>query len=87
MEKFAAKARSLPPGDPRGHVVLGSLVTKEAADAQQGLIDDAVAKGAQLAAGGEFNGTVMSATVLDRVTPAMRIYARGIVRAGGRCSA
>ena len=39
------------------------------------LLDDAVAKGAQVAAGGEFNGTVVSATVLDRVTPAMRIYA------------
>ena len=26
-------------------------------------------------AGGEFKGTVVSATVLDRVTPAMRIYA------------
>ena len=28
VEKFAAKARSLPHGDPRGHVVLGSLVTQ-----------------------------------------------------------
>jgi acyl-CoA reductase-like NAD-dependent aldehyde dehydrogenase len=75
VEKFAAKARSLPHGDPRGHVILGSLVTKEAAMRNKELLDDAVAKGARLAAGGEFKGTVVSATVLDRVTPAMRIYA------------
>ena len=74
VEKFAAKARSLPHGDPRGHVILGSLVTKEAATRNKELLDDAVAKGAKVVAGGEFNGTVVSATVLDRVTPAMRIY-------------
>jgi len=74
VEKFAAKARSLPHGDPRGHVILGSLVTKEAVTRNKELLDDAVAKGAKVAAGGEFNGTVVSATVLDRVTPAMRIY-------------
>ena len=74
VEKFAAKARSLPHGDPRGHVILGSLVTKEAVARNKELLDDAVAKGAKVAAGGEFNGTVVSATVLDRVTPAMRIY-------------
>ena len=74
VEKFAAKARGLPHGDPRGHVILGSLVTKEAAGRNKELLDDAVAKGARIAAGGEFNGTVVSATVLDRVTPGMRIY-------------
>ncbi len=74
VQKFAAKAKSLPHGDPRGHVILGSLVTKEAAARNKELLDDAVAKGATVAAGGEFNGTVVSATVLDRVTPAMRIY-------------
>src|SRR6185503_1431666 len=59
VEKFAAKARSLPHGDPRGHVILGSLVTREAAARNKELLDDAVAKGARLAAGGEFNGTVV----------------------------
>ncbi len=75
VEKFAAKARTLPHGDPRGHVILGSLVTKEAAERNKALLDDAVAKGAKVVAGGEFKGTVVSATVLDRVTPSMRIYA------------
>ncbi len=74
VEKFAAKAKSLPHGDPRGHVVLGSLVTREAAVRNKELLDDAIAKGAKLAAGGAFNGSVVSATVVDHVTPAMRIY-------------
>jgi len=74
VEKFAAKAKSLPHGDPRGHVVLGSLVTREAAVRNKELLDDAIQKGAKLAAGGAFNGSVVSATVVDHVTPAMRIY-------------
>ena len=36
VEKFAAKARSLPHGDPRGHVILGSLVSQGGRGAQQG---------------------------------------------------
>jgi acyl-CoA reductase-like NAD-dependent aldehyde dehydrogenase len=74
VEKFAAKAKSLPHGDPRGHVVLGSLVTKEASSRVKELLDDAVAKGAKVAAGGDINGTVVSATVVDGVKPSMRIY-------------
>ena len=45
VEKFAAKARALPHGDPRGHVVLGSLVTQGSGDAHKELIDDAVVQG------------------------------------------
>jgi len=74
VEKFAAKARSLPHGDPRGHVILGALVTEEAAQRNKELLDDAVAQGAKVVAGGEFNGPVVSATVVDCVTPRMRIY-------------
>ena len=79
LEKFAAKARSLPAGDPRKKdVVLGSLVNQEAANRVRALIDDALARGARLVTGAEFNGTVMSATILDQVTPSMRIYSRGV---------
>ncbi len=75
MEKFAAKARALTAGDPRdSDVLLGSLVNQEAVARVRALMDDALIKGAVLAAGGEIKGTVMHATVLDRVTPAMRIY-------------
>ena len=75
IDKLAARARSLSAGDPReGDFALGSLVNEEAAMWVRALIDDALAKGARLLTGGEVRGTVMSATVLDRVTPAMRIY-------------
>lgn len=75
IAQFAAKARSLPFGDPRkGNVVLGSLVSDAACERVRGLIDDAVAKGAVLAAGGHGSGTIMPATIVDHVTPAMRIY-------------
>jgi acyl-CoA reductase-like NAD-dependent aldehyde dehydrogenase len=75
VEKFAVKARSLVAGDPRdGDVALGSMVNSEAVAHVRALIDDAVGKGARLIAGGEVDGTVMAATVLDRVTPWMLIY-------------
>jgi acyl-CoA reductase-like NAD-dependent aldehyde dehydrogenase len=73
--KFAKKAATLVAGDPRkGNTPLGSLVSQEAAERIDRLIKDAVTKGAQLLAGGHANGTLMDATVLDHVTPAMRIY-------------
>jgi benzaldehyde dehydrogenase (NAD) len=76
VQKLAAKAASLPVGDPRqGAVVLGAMVTPEAAARVDRLIRDAVQKGAILASGGEHAGAIMKATVLDRVTPAMQIYA------------
>ena len=74
VEKFAARAAQLPAGDPRGHVVIGSLISLAAAEKNEALVADAVAKGAVLKAGGKRSGTVMEATVLDHVTPMMRIY-------------
>jgi len=74
VEKLAAKASALPAGDPREHVVLGSMVDLAAAERMDALMEDAVAKGARLAAGGKRNGTIVEATLLDRVTPQMRIY-------------
>ena len=74
VEKLAARASKLPAGDPRGHVVLGSLISSQSAEKMDGLIADAVAKGAKLVAGGKRTGTVVEATVLDHVTPDMRIY-------------
>ncbi|UDL92390.1 aldehyde dehydrogenase [Mesorhizobium sp. PAMC28654] len=75
VAKLAARASKLPAGDPRGHVVLGSLISSQAADKMEELVADAVAKGAKLVAGGKRSGTVVEATLLDHVTPAMRVYA------------
>ncbi|MFM2280008.1 MAG: hypothetical protein RLZZ444_2239, partial [Pseudomonadota bacterium] len=75
VEKFAARASKLPAGDPRGHVVLGSLVNPEAADKMEAFIADATAKGANLVAGGKRMGSVVEATLLDHVGPGMRAFA------------
>lgn len=76
VRMFAAKARSLPLGDPRGPnpVVLGSVVGMSTVEHCNALIDDALAKGAKLVCGGKAEDTLMPATLLDHVTPSMRIY-------------
>ncbi|QGW81190.1 aldehyde dehydrogenase [Variovorax paradoxus] len=75
VAKFAARAQSLPLGDPReGPVVLGSVVDMSTVTRCNALIDDALAKGARLVCGGKADSTLMPATVLDHVTPAMGIY-------------
>jgi acyl-CoA reductase-like NAD-dependent aldehyde dehydrogenase len=74
VARFAAKASKLPAGDPRGHVVLGSLVDLAPAERMDVLIADAVGKGAKVVAGGKRNGTVVEATLLDHVKPGMKVY-------------
>ena len=74
VAKLSERAAKLPAGDPRGHVVLGSLVTVGAAEKMEEIIADAIAKGASLTAGGKRTGSVVEATVLDHVKPGMRIY-------------
>jgi len=91
VAKLAQKARGLPLGDPRkGPVVLGSVVDMSTVERCNALIDDALAKGATLVCGGKADSTLMPATLLDHVTPAMRIYGdesfgpvKGIVRVNG----
>ena len=53
---------------------LGSMISCDAASRSEDLVKDAVAKGATLLAGGNIRGATMSATVLDRVTPAMKVF-------------
>ncbi len=76
VKKFSTKAAALPVGDPRKPepVVLGSVIGMGTVEHCNALIDDALAKGAKLACGGKATNTLMPATVLDHVTPAMRIY-------------
>jgi benzaldehyde dehydrogenase (NAD) len=91
VSKLAAKAQTLPLGDPRkGPVVLGSVVDMRTVHRVNELIDDALAKGAKLVCGGKADNTLMPATLLDNVTPAMRIYSeetfapvKAIVRVDG----
>ena len=76
VKKFADKAKSLPLGDPRKPepVVLGSVIGMSTVEHCNALIDDALAKGAKLVCGGKADSTLMPATLIDQVTPAMRIY-------------
>ncbi len=71
---LAAKAKALPAGNPRDHVVLGALVTPEAAQKMDTIISDATAKGGLVVAGGSRSGSVVDATLIDNVSPEMTIY-------------
>jgi vanillin dehydrogenase len=76
VKRLSAKAAALPLQDPsRGPTVLGSVVDKSAATRISELVKDAVQKGARVTSGGDGEGTLMPATVVDQVTPKMRIYA------------
>jgi acyl-CoA reductase-like NAD-dependent aldehyde dehydrogenase len=90
VAKLAAKAKTLKAGKPADGAVLGSLIDENDAKRVEGLIQDAVAKGARLVAGGERRGPLMDATILDNVTSEMKIYheesfgpAKGVVRVDG----
>ena len=73
--KLAVKAASVTAGDPRtSDAPLGSLIGIDSVKRVKALIDDAVGKGATLLAGGDADGTLMSATALDHVTSEMTIY-------------
>ncbi|WP_428395134.1 aldehyde dehydrogenase [Lichenicoccus sp.] len=73
--KLKAKAETLIAGDPRtANTPLGSVIGLAAIERLDGLVKDALTKGARLLAGGTIRGTLMDATVLDHVTPAMRVY-------------
>ena len=73
--RFAVKAKALPAGDPReGKTPLGAVIDRKTVDHVNALIDDAVAKGATVIAGGKGDSVVMDATVVDGVTGTMNLY-------------
>jgi len=72
---FKAKTESLAVGDPReGKTPLGALVDQKAVLHVESLVRDALQQGAVLLAGGPSKGVLMPATVVDRVTPQMRLF-------------
>jgi acyl-CoA reductase-like NAD-dependent aldehyde dehydrogenase len=75
VDMLAKKAATLVAGNPRDSMTpLGTIIGYEAVGRIDALVKDAVSKGARILTGGRANGTLMDATVLDHVTPAMRIY-------------
>lgn len=74
--RFAAKASAMATGDPRaGTTPLGAVVDRRTVSHVNALIDDAVAKGARVIAGGKADDVLMPATVVDGVTRPMQLYA------------
>jgi benzaldehyde dehydrogenase (NAD) len=71
-ERLVAKARHLPAGDPSSdQVALGPIISDAQVANIQRIVDDAVAKGARLLAGGTHDGRFYAATVLAGVQPGM----------------
>lgn len=77
-ERFAARVRALPVGDPaEAGTAIGPVISESAAGRIAALIRDAVDQGAELVAGtGEIEapGTLIRPTVLTGVTKDMRVY-------------
>ena len=75
IEALRARAERLTVGDPgKAESKLGPMISEQAAARVKGLIDDALMKGAKLIAGGRQQGAYLDATILDGITPNMRIY-------------
>ena len=77
LEKFVAKMQSLVMGDPMEDATqLGPLATASGLRDVKELVDDAKAKGARVLCGGEApegSGYFYPATVIDQITPDMRL--------------
>jgi acyl-CoA reductase-like NAD-dependent aldehyde dehydrogenase len=78
VSKFAARAKEVASGDPLTdpNVIVGPMVRPESGARINALIDDALAKGGTVVAGGPADGAAMSATIVDHVAPNMDIYDR-----------
>ena len=75
VAKMKAKVESMKTGDPReGNTALGAVIGTPTVDRVNALIEDAVAKGAELLVGGKADSVLMPATLIDRVTPDMKLY-------------
>jgi acyl-CoA reductase-like NAD-dependent aldehyde dehydrogenase len=68
VERLVEKTRGLKSGDPKEQdTIIGPLITEDAVATVKGRVDDAVAKGARVLAGGEAEGPVYQATLLADV--------------------
>lgn len=77
--RLAERASALPVGDPSsGQVALGPLIAQNQVDHASSIIDQSVANGARLLAGGKADGLFFQPTVLADVTSTMRAYSEEI---------
>ena len=74
-EKFVARVKKLKAADPAlADTVVGPMIKEKEAVRLKGWIDDAIKQGASLLAGGELNGVMLDATVLENVSPDADVY-------------
>lgn len=74
-QKMAAKVSAMPAGDPReGTTPLGAVVDQSTVTKVNTLIEDAVAKGGKVLAGGVGESVLMPATLIDHITGEMALY-------------
>lgn len=74
VEKIVEEMKKVTYGNPlEGNFTVGPLIDSKAADFVQGLIKDAIDKGATLLMGGERKGNTITPTLFDNVTVDMRI--------------
>jgi acyl-CoA reductase-like NAD-dependent aldehyde dehydrogenase len=68
VERLVEKTKGLKSGDPKKHdTIIGPLITGDALQTVKSRVDDAVAKGAKVLAGGDAEGPVYQATLLADV--------------------
>jgi benzaldehyde dehydrogenase (NAD) len=73
-ERLVAKAKHLPVGDPNTQqCALGPVINERQLERIDGIVKDAVAKGAVLRAGGTYEHLFYQPTVLEEVRPGMRV--------------
>jgi benzaldehyde dehydrogenase (NAD) len=75
ITRLVAKATQLPVGDPlSGAVALGPLISERQVQRLHGIVQDSLAAGATLLAGGSHDGRFYQPTVLTDVRPGMRCF-------------
>ncbi|MCK9541515.1 MAG: aldehyde dehydrogenase family protein [Novosphingobium sp.] len=75
-DRLAAKVRALVAGDPKKReTFIGPMISEKEAARLKGWIDEAVAGGATLLAGGGRDGSMLEATLLEGCRPDMAIHA------------
>ncbi len=75
IDKFKTKVGGMAVGDPReGKTPLGAVVDLKTVGHVESLVADALAAGAVQVNGGAANGVLMPATVVDKVTPEMKLF-------------
>jgi benzaldehyde dehydrogenase (NAD) len=73
-ERLVDKAKKLPVGDPNSQqCALGPLINERQLERVEGIVKDAVAKGAVLRVGGTYDKLFYQPTVLEDVKPGMRV--------------